>query len=481
MSRISRARRAELQRRAQEIRRAGQRSGWSVRRIAAAIQAELPQLLPLEAWRLSYGWTRPQTVEAVAKLFTAEGLAAPALNTSMLCRYEHGESRPGEDYARALCRLYRVDSHQLGLGTDLVLSPERSRAGGYGRKEGVFAGPLTNRHLMAENQAAALAAVRESIQLALEVEGPAGGLLAREQLQAAVDYYNLRFSSFAPAVLALEVHRTRALVGRMLQLPQDDSARADLRCLAGWLSALTGNLAYFLGDHTAAQIHFATAARLGTAIGHHHLTCWSLGAQSMTATAQGRHPEALDLARQALDYADTPLRRAQILAWAELKALTAMNDPDATRVMGAAQDQMAADPDGDVPGRFGFDHPELRLHLAEAALQSGEHAQARRHAGASRDELPAGRPGWAAASLVLARAEAARGHRSDATALAAEVLDTIPAPALRETSRARLHDLDTDLFTAGTPGPDAHALRDRLRILPSLTPVGRLSAEPNGL
>jgi hypothetical protein len=37
-----------------------------------------------------------------------------------------------------------------------------------------------------------------------------------------------------------------------------------LRLLAGWLSALVGNLAFRLGDSPAAAIHFSTAARLGT-------------------------------------------------------------------------------------------------------------------------------------------------------------------------------------------------------------------------
>jgi hypothetical protein len=56
-ARISRARRAELNRDAHQVRRQGQRAGWLVPRIAAAIQVSLPQILPLEAWRLAYGWT----------------------------------------------------------------------------------------------------------------------------------------------------------------------------------------------------------------------------------------------------------------------------------------------------------------------------------------------------------------------------------------------------------------------------------------
>lgn len=126
---------------------------------------------------------------------------------------------------------------------------------------------------------------------------------------------------------------------------------------------------------------------------------------------------------------------------------------------------MAADPHGEVPGRFGFDTAELHLHLAEASLLLGDHGQARAHAEASQQHIPHGRPGWAAAVLVQARGEAARGRYSDATALAHDVLDTIAAPALRETLRVRLRDLDRDLFTAAGPGNHARELRERLHTL----------------
>jgi hypothetical protein len=330
---------------------------------------------------------------------------------------------------------------------------------------------------------AALAAVRESIQLALEVDGPAGGPLVHDHLETAVGYYDLNFSAFTPGLLAVEVHRTRALAGAMLREQQPETTRADLRRLAGWLSALVGNLAFILADDTAAQIHLGTAARLGTAVGDNRLICWSLGAQAMTANAQHRHHVALDLARQAYEYADNPLRRAQILAWGELRSLASLGQQyrsDAMRVMAAAQEQMAADPAGEQPGRFGFDHAELQLHLAEASLQFGDHTQARAHSRISRQAKAIGGPGWAAAALVLARGEAARGRRSDAAALATEVLDTVPAPALRETSRIRLRDLDRDLFTTTDPGPEARDLRERLRGLPALVPAGRISDEPNG-
>ncbi|MFD2357091.1 tetratricopeptide repeat protein [Nonomuraea ferruginea] len=89
----------------------------------------------------------------------------------------------------------------------------------------------------------------------------------------------------------------------------------ELRRLAAWLSALVGNTAFHTADHAAASIHFGTAARLGTAVGDHDLICWTLGAQSMTACSQGKPQQAVELAAEALEYARTPLRRAQIIAW----------------------------------------------------------------------------------------------------------------------------------------------------------------------
>ncbi|MEV8637606.1 XRE family transcriptional regulator [Streptosporangium sp. NPDC051023] len=482
MARVSRARRAELQRQAHQIRSSGQRARWDVERIATAIHTEVPDILPLEAWRLAYGWSRAQAIAGISALYEADQLATPPLNSSMLCRWEHGNITPQGEYALMLSRLYQVPLAQLGLepATAALAGPQDPR-----RPFLQTAAALTNGHFMtAENRTIALEALRESIQLALEVDGPAGGPLVREHLETAIGYYAANFSAFAPALLAVEVHRTRALVGAMLRQPQSDAVRTELRKLAGWLSALVGNLAFVLGDHTGAQIHLGTAARLGTTVGDSHLICWSLGAQAMTANAQQKFPEALDLSRQALEYADTPLRRAHILAWGQLRSLAnlgAQHRSDALRVMAAAQDEMAADPHGEQPGRFGFDHAELQLHLAEVSLQFGDHNQGRTHAEVSRAGKTAGSPGWAAATLALARAEAARRNLSDAVALASEVLDTVPANAIRETSRARLRSLERDLFQHPDPGRESHAFCERLRGLPALVPVGRISDEPNGL
>jgi hypothetical protein len=57
---------------------------------------------------------------------------------------------------------------------------------------------------------------------------------------------------------------------------------------------------------------------------------------------------------------------------------------------------------------------------------------------------------------------------------------TTAAPALRETLRVRLRDLEADLVTSLKAGNHAHELRERLRALTPLVVLGGVSDEPTG-
>jgi hypothetical protein len=247
-------------------------------------------------------------------------------------------------------------------------------------------------------------------------------------------------------------------------------------------SARTGpGIAFHLSDYPAAWIHLGTAARLGSSIGDARLVCWSLGAQSMVARYQHRYADALDLARQGLEHTTTPLTRAQLLAWAELPALARLGTQhrsDAELVLAAARRELDADPDGEQPGRFGFDVAEFKLHVAEARLVLDDPASAAGHAQASLAHTTVGRPGWAAATLVLASSEAQRDRPDQAAELALTVLDRIPPQALRETVRQRLTILDGILGTFDQPGLAARDLHERLRILPSLVTPPQYGPKP---
>lgn len=468
--RINRARRAELVRAAARIRQTGQRADWGVTGIAEEITRQLPELTPLEVWRLAYGWSRPQVVEGVTEVYRQAGLAEPGLDCARLCRWEHGQGQPSMDYAQALSRVYDVPPRRLGLSFSGML-----QSSGYGLPtQPCEPGATTT---MTDP---ALTAIADSIGLHLAEEGHGGGPAAREQVARAVDYYTTHYTRHAPNVLAGEIHRCRRMVIDMLANPQRDPDRRELRRNAGWLSALLGDFAFSSSDYAGAHIHLSTGARLGVAVGDRRLTSWSLGAQSMVAYFQNRADDAWDLACQAQDYADTPLHQAQITAWCELRALAALGrGSDARQAATRAQHRMDV-ADGDEPGRFGFDRPELHQHLAEAALQLGDTITARGHAEHAITLKTPGSGGWAAATVILARTHAAEHAVADATALAGSVLDAVPAEHLRETTRRRLAALDADLRQEPQPAQASLQFHDRLATLPAHIPAQRTSPEPNG-
>ncbi|TDQ45383.1 hypothetical protein EV190_1325 [Actinorugispora endophytica] len=254
----------------------------------------------------------------------------------------------------------------------------------------------------------------------------------------ALDFYAQRYSHYPPRALAAEVSRCRSL------LIGHGDTNTEARHIIGWLSALLGNLAHHTDDSAGALIHLSTAARIGTEIGHAHLTGWSLGAQSMVAHARHRPTQALDLADQAAQHAHTPLHRAQITAWCRLRPLAALGRTEelATATTQARHHMDAAQ---ERPGRFGFDQAEFHLHLAEAHLSAGNPAAAAAHAQTSLAHKRAGSPGWAAATVVHARAHAAQRQGQDAVAVASSALEAIPAGQLRATTRGRLTALVRDL------------------------------------
>ncbi|WP_017625657.1 helix-turn-helix domain-containing protein [Nocardiopsis chromatogenes] len=462
---ITRRRRAELARAAAQIRVEGQRSGHSVQAVAAEITRRLPQIRPLEAHRHAHGWTRRQLADAVVEALRARGQADPGLTEARICRWEHNGVRPSADYAEALVEVFGVPPARLGLtapGSAWYRQPH----------------PCAQGVTMADHSP--LTAVTDSIVLHLEVEGPGGGPQSREEVYRALEYFATRYGDHPPTVMASEVHWCRGLVVGMLARPQTDRDRRELRTLAGWLSVLLGDFVFSGSDYEGALIHLGTGARLGADVGDGRLVSWSVGAQSMVTAFRGRDADALELAVQAGDLAAGPLQQAQIAAWCELRPLARMGRArEARDAAGRAQRSMDA-AEEDPRNRWGFDRPELHQHLAEAHLTLGDSAQARRHAEAARRLKRTGSGGWAAATAILARAAAADRDADGAVALADQILDTVPAESLRETTRRRLHALDTDLAADPVPGSAARALADRLRTLPTHGPIQRSSPEPNG-
>lgn len=459
MATVTRARRAQIQREARDIRARGQRAGHLVERIAAEIRTEVPEVTAMEAWRLALGWSRAETIRQVGNEYLADGLMAPGLSEPQLCRMEHGDEQPGPEYQVMLARAFGARIEQLGLTTrcHVCNSSYHQPGSRYGRTQG--APELEGATAM--TTASGMPAVRESLQLAL-LDAPAGNAVVVELARSAVEHYALNYSKHPPALLLDEVRATRRMLADVVTSGPDSETGLGLRQQIGWLSALLGNLAHHLGDITGARSHLTLAVDLGTRTHEPHLAAWASGALAMVATSREDYQRALGHATTGLEHAPEGIRRAQLLGWAQLPALAGLGDADMV-------DQVLAEADailetaGELPGRFGYDLAEHRLHAAEANLTLRRWERAAEIAEASIAVKTPYTPGWAAATLVLALAEA-QDRPADAALRALDVLDRIPAARLRSTSRSRLTRLDRRL--AGVDAGPVRDLAERLRVLP---------------
>ncbi|MCX4598392.1 Twin-arginine translocation pathway signal [Streptomyces sp. NBC_01549] len=461
---ITRSRRAAIAREAALIRRRCQRTGFTAEHIAAAIREELAEVTELEAWRLALGWSRADTIAQIGELYVADGLLPPGLSESMLCRWEHDpEDWPGQDYAVMLCRAYRATPEQLGLhkvARVRQLSAWTAELIGYGRNDAGVAASGRQEGADPMTTDAGLPSVRESLQLALLAE-PEGSPLVDELAEAAADHYHLNYSKHPVPVLFREVRAARTLLAGVLPA---DTGGTELHRQLGRLSGLLGNLAFHLDDPAGARTHLGTAVSYANRCGDTALAAWAYGAQSMVARHTGNLTAAYTYAERGVAAAPAGLVRAQLHAWALLPTLAQQGrDREAAAALDVALTELEADPAGQAPGRFGFDEPELALHQAEAHLTLGRTEEARTRAEASAAACITGTPGWAAATLVLAQAEASETP-SDAAQRALDVLDRVPPSRLRATARTRLERLNGLL--SARPAEYVADLRERLRTLP---------------
>lgn len=309
--------------------------------------------------------------------------------------------------------------------------------------------------------ASGMPAVRESLQLAL-LDAPSGSPVVVELAVAAVEHYALNYSKHPPALLLDEVRAARVLLTSAVTPETGPETGMGLRRQIGWLSALLGNLSHHLGDITGARSHLTLAVDLGERTGEPHLAAWASGALAMVATSREDYSRALGHADTGLGHAPAGLRRAQLLGWARLPALAGLGDENAVDEVLAEADAIL-DTAGELPGRFGYDLAEHRLHAAEANLTLRRYDRAAAIAEASIAVKTPYTPGWAAATLVLALAEA-QDRPADAALRALDVLDRIPAARLRSTARSRLARLDRSL--AGAELRPVRDLAERLRVLP---------------
>ncbi len=422
------------------------------------LRAAIPELTALEAWRLALGWSRAQAIREIAQVYLEDDLLPPALPQALLCRYEHEQAQPGEEYRIMISRAYGARPDQLGLATTHLWCSTCAAPPpvDYGRRQREEQGINRKASMTTES---GLPAIRESVQWAV-LDAPDGSPLLVALAEAAVEHYALNYSRHPPATLHDEVRATRNLLSTVAPAANRDTARG-LRRQVGWLSALLGNLAYHLDDRAGARAHLTLAGAIGESTGESALTAWSSGALAMVATARKDWEHARGHAEHGLQHAPEGLRRAQLLGWALLPTLAALGHASrADEVVGESDEIMQSAVE--LPGRFGYDRAEHRLHVAEAHLTLERYDRAAEVARTSIAAAPEHTPGWVAATLVLALAEA-RDTPDQAVDHALRVLDLIPPARLRATARTRLARL-VRLLDPAMSGAGAE-LAERLRVL----------------
>ncbi|MGW3328707.1 hypothetical protein [Streptomyces virginiae] len=161
----------------------------------------------------------------------------------------------------------------------------------------------------------------------------------------------------------------------------------------------------------------------------------------MVARAEKRYAIALSYAERAVAHAPAGVPKAHAHAWAQLTSLARLcREQQADTALAAAARELEADPVSFAPGRFGFDTPEYTLHQAESAIALGHHNRARAAAETSIASTAVATPGWAAATLVLAQAEAP-AQPAEAAQRVLDVLDHVPAAPLPDCPAARLRSI----------------------------------------
>jgi len=124
-----------------------------------------------------------------------------------------------------------------------------------------------------------------------------------------------------PAVLA-----QLGYVGRLLERRPNLAQHRRLLVAAGWLSVLVAQLSFEAGDREAAEASRDAAFRLARQAGHAELAAWSVEALALSALADGRLTDALELAQSGQDLAPPASAAAVQLALDEAQAWSSLGD-----------------------------------------------------------------------------------------------------------------------------------------------------------
>jgi hypothetical protein len=272
--------------------------------ICAEILKKVPEVLPLEAWRLAHGWSRARAIEEIAALYAEDGLERPGINTVMLCKWEHGHGQPGSVYNKVLCRLYGVSTERLGLqapkrraSSGLLSAPVTSVNRNFSDDEGED--PMERRTLIKAGVMGAvvpmhlLTSLEDALAVPVESSRPAALTEIQQRLQFARGQFDV--SALTPLLGAFPALLSAAL---------DTAKRVDTP--AGWATLAS---CYNLATDTLNKVGRKDTARLtadrGVLYAQRSEDAVAQGASAramgMMLRTSGRHAAATQVVERAAD------------------------------------------------------------------------------------------------------------------------------------------------------------------------------------
>ncbi len=459
---------------------------WPVERIVEGFGVSR-----LKAHRLARGWSRPQAVEAVLATYDAEGLARPGLTTGRLCHWEHGKTRPGEEYLDRLCRVYQTRADRLGYGHDYASSePEPEPAEKPLADYAGHDGPAYDEETDTDRRQLFHAAGATGVGLMLEQIGLASMRLSRKLVQSNIGPATLEHLQQRVTSLLAKIHQTpsdqmlrtaatlRDEIALLLDGKQTLTQRALLYRIAGQVSTLLGGTSFELGDFPGAYAHLRTAEQLAGEVGDHRLLASVRVEQGTVALWQGDFRMALSYAQDGQRYAVNGAQRALLAARCEARALAQMRDPSGVfEAIGRAERALPSHtPGDDLAGWYLSTPGDLELYTGISLLWLGQPKDAAPHARQAIACYQTAAPQYqdsgnlSQSRINLAICLAHQGHPEEGIRLVTDAL-ALPRGAI-ESNLQQADDLLTTLAGRHRDLPAARDFADHLHTLRPNSPPG---------
>jgi len=254
----------------------------------------------LKAHRLRAGLTQAEVAEALAALAWEQDQEHLGVDGTMVSKWERGIKRPRKLYRRLLCSLYGVTEEGLGLRRPGPI------AAPYGNdlNRGDFLAGTDSRRLSGSLAALVAASTAEATALLGEAaRAEYDQSLLSGQAYDEANWLATAYLTCPPAPLLAEAFERRRHILALLHDHIPLSKASDLYLVAALLSGITAYACLDLGHPEAAVVQTEAGLVCAGFAGHDGLRAWMYGTQSLIARFQGRYSQALDLARQGLDYA----------------------------------------------------------------------------------------------------------------------------------------------------------------------------------